>query len=416
MILSSNAVGFVQGSEKWIKKFGGDSLEFGYDCEQTSDGGYIVVGATFSYGIGDENSDIWLIKIDGSGNKVWDKTYGGSGSEHGHSVQQAKDGGYIIVGYTTSYTSGLSDVYLVKTDNLGNLEWNKNFGGTGADKGFSVRQTNDGGYIIVGETESYGAGKSDVWLIKTDGSGNKVWDKTYGGKEIEKGESVQQTKDGGYIIAGETSSYGEGLSDMWLIKTDGSGNKVWDKTYGGEDGDEGCDVKQTADGGYIITGKTRSYAVSAYDAWLVKTDNVGNLLWYETYGGEGDDEACSVDITHDGGYIIAGGTWPYSTNFNSWLIKTDNLGQKLWENNYERKHDNSLLSVHQTSDGGYIATGSLRYAQDLRNYDILVIKTDSKGSVKTKSRITDSPLLIKILDFLIDRFPMFRQFFELIQN
>jgi predicted secreted protein len=201
---------------------------------------------------------------------AWTKTFGGSGNDHGHSVRQTSDGGYVIAGSTYSYGAGNADVWLIRTDSSGNAAWNKTFGGSGNDYGYSVRETLDGGYTVAGSTGSYGSGGVDVWLIKTDSSGNAAWNKTFGGSGDDHGYSVRETLDGGYIVAGSTGSYGSGGVDVWLIKTDSSGNGAWDKTLGGSNSDYGWSVQQTPDGGYIIVGYTDSYGAGGYDIWLMK--------------------------------------------------------------------------------------------------------------------------------------------------
>jgi hypothetical protein len=252
--------------------FGGSRSDEGYSVQQTSDSGYIIAGVTRSYGAG--GSDVWLVKTDASGNKVWDKTFGGTSDDLGNSVEQTSDGGCVITGWTWSYGAGDHDVWLVKTDADGNKVWDKTFGGMGSDEGYSVRQTSDDGYIIAGWTTSYGASYYDVWLIKTDASGDKVWDKTFGTVRFECGHCVRQTSDGGYIVVGYSDFYGAG--DVWLIKTDALGNKTWDRTFGGSRLDEGNSVKPTSDGGYIIAGWTTSYGAGYYDVFLIKTDADGN--------------------------------------------------------------------------------------------------------------------------------------------
>src|SRR3990172_2192199 len=256
------------------KTFGGTSDDWGFSVQQTTDGGYIITGTITSFGAGYE--DAYLIKTDASGNSLWTKTFGGITYDVGNSVRQTTDGGYIIAGTTYSFGVGNYDVYLIKTDANGNTLWTKTFGGTSSDEGYSAQQTTDGGFVITGYTGSFGAGNADVYLIKTNGSGDTLWTKTFGGIGIDYGLSAQQTTDGGYVIAGVTQSFGAGIDDVYLIKTDGNGDTLWTKIFGGTDIDEGYSVQQTTDGGFVITGYTGSFGAGNADVYLIKTDANGN--------------------------------------------------------------------------------------------------------------------------------------------
>jgi hypothetical protein len=358
---------------QWQKTFGGWNNDCGYSVQQTSDGGYIIAGYTQFFGAG--GYDVYLIKTDSEGNLKWQKTFGGRNDDEGYSVQQTSDGGYIIAGYTTSFGGGGYDVYLVKTDPNGNLLWQKTFG---VGIGWSVQQTSDGGYIIAGETSSFGAGGKDVYLIKTDPNGNQEWQKTFGGNGKDDAGSVQQTTDGGYIIAGFTASFGAGLVDVYLIKTDSTGNSQWQKTFGGSDNDSGYSVQQTADGGYIIAGWTTSFGAGFYDVYLVKTDPSGNLLWQKTFGGSGFDVGSSVQQTTDGGYIIAGQTKSFGAGAEDvYLIRTDSDGNSVWQKTFGGSGSDEASSVQQTSDGGYIITGWTR-SFGAGGDDVYLIKLSSE--------------------------------------
>ncbi len=398
IIYPFNALANQPSEIEWSKTFGGDGAEIGKTVQQTNDGGYIIVGYTESYGNGSRGSwildcipwigsspecyhvykrgstDIWLIKTDSQGFLEWDKTFGGADLDYGNSVQETSDGGHILTGETCSYGAGKGDVWLIKTDSQGNPVWDKTFGGADLDYGNSVQETSDGGHILTGETCSYGAGEGDVWLIKTDSQGNPVWDKTFGGSDLDYGNSVQETSDNGYIITGQTWSYGAGGGDVWLIKTDTQGNLEWDKTFGGSGTDEGNSVQEIDDGGYIITGQMRLCGTDKGDVWLIKTDSQGNLEWDKTFGGSGFDMGNSIQKTQDGGYIIA-----CVNDDNIWLIKTNYVGDKEWEKIINISDSGSRGNfVQETNDCSYIVVGNSyedeeRY--DLPNIWLIKLKT-----------------------------------------
>jgi hypothetical protein len=363
--------------ETFIKTYGGEDEDRGYFVQQTTDGGYIISGET--------DRDVWLIKTNSTGNIIWDKTFGGIS---GNCVQQTFDGGYIIIGTTGSLGAGQYDIWLIKTDINGNEEWNETFGGLYNDRGCSCQQTTDDGYIITGVTESFGAGDEDVWLIKTDSAGNEEWNKTFGGTKDDDGRYVQQTSDGGYIVIGQTWSFGFHFNAAWLIKTDSTGNLEWNRTFEyGNLGNEGNCVQQTTDGGYIITGETRKYPDQ--QVWLIKTDSNGNKIWEKTFYNY--VAGFCVRQTIDDGYIITGIIYDISSKV--YLIKTDWRGNEEWD----KKYKGEGLCVQQTTDDGYIITGE-------RDDDVLLIKTDENGDVKSKP-VIGNMLLLRILE----RFPLLRE-------
>ena len=351
--------------EMWNRTYGGPGNELASEVQVTKDGGYVIIGVTESYGAGD--GDAWLIKTDSEGNEEWNKTFGGPEYDSGKSVRETRDGGYIIAGRTESYGAGDSDVWLIKTDLEGNEIWNKTFGGREDDSGSSVQETSDGGYIISASTESYGAGDYDVWVIKTDSDGSEEWNKTFGGPGADWSNSVLNTEDDGYIVTGYTESYGTGGKDIWLIKTDSEGNKLWDKTFGGPDDDSGSSIRGTIDGGYIITGGANAPIAGEHhppdrpftgDAWLIKIDSKGMVEWNRTFnfGESGYNYGTSVQETKDGGYITAG--HGFGTGIGAWLIKADSMGIKQWDITLGELGNKDIRSVQETGIGEYILTGS----------------------------------------------------------
>jgi hypothetical protein len=356
----------------WTQTFGGSEYDWGRMIQQTSDGGYVVVGDTYSFGAG--HFDIWLIRMGVDGDTLWTRTYGGTNEERGYSVQETADGGFIIAGTTGSYGSGAYDVWLVKTDADGSQEWSQTFGGSLWDWGWSAEEVIGGGYIITGYTESYGPGVSAVWLIRTDSEGALLWDETFGGSSSEYGCSVQQTLDGGFIVVGDTYSYGAGSRDIWLIKTDGNGDSLWTRTFGGGGSDGGSSVCETPDGDYVITGYTKSFGAGQADVWLIKTDGAGDSLWTRTFGGSGDDHGCSVRLTSDEGYVVAGYTESRGAGDDDvWLIRADSHGDTLWTETFGGSGHDRGRSALETADGGYVIAGEVfSYANGA--YDIWVIK------------------------------------------
>lgn len=367
----------------WTKTFGGYDYDLGNSVQLTSDGGYIIVGGTYSFGAG--GSDFWLLKTNSSGDTLWTKMFGGINLENGKSVQQTTDGGYIIVGWTFSFGVGGQAVWLIKTNSSGDTLWTKTFGGSMSEGGNSVQQTTDGGYVIVGWTSSFGAGGGDVWLIKTNSSGDTLWTKTFGGSSSDVGNSVQQTTDGGYIIAGYTYSYGVGGNDVWLIKTNSSGDTLWTKTFGGSDRDVSNSIQQTEEGGYVITGWTDSFGAGDKDVLLIKTNASGDALWTKTFGGSDWDEGRSVHQTFDGEYIIAGYTYSYGVgNGDVFLIKTKSSGDTLWTKTFGGNDWERCNSVQQTIDGGYILVGETQ-TFGAGGGDVWLIKTSPEVNVNVQN-------------------------------
>jgi hypothetical protein len=358
--------------------FGGPDLDWGWAVSQTSDGGYVIIGETVSYGAG--FYDAWLLKIDGNGNEQWNKTFGGSAKDGGRSGQQTSDGGYIIGGYADSFGYPGHDGWLLKTDVFGNEQWNYTYGGPNTDAFFSIAQTTDGGFIGSGYETSFGAGGYDAWLVKTNAFGMMQWNKSFGAGGAEHSMSVKQASDGGYIITGYTSSYGAGGTDLWLIKTNTFGNEQWNHTFGGPNDDWGGSVFQTSDGGYIVSGDTKSYGSGGFDVWFIKTDVFGNEEWNMTYGEPfSDDTGYCIHQTSDGGYIVVVSSTSYITGFTDiWLIKTDSVGLQQWKRVFGGPDDDWGYSVDQTTDGGYVLTGYTT-SYGAGSLDVWVIKTDAFG-------------------------------------
>ncbi len=367
-------------AEEWNRTYEINGITSVESLQQTADAGYILAGNTKSNAR--SNYDISLVKIGPTGSEQWNRTFGGTFSDdRAKSVLQTLDGGYLIAGSTSAcWDNCPDDVWLIKMSAQGQEQWNLTLGGTGDEEMAFVQQTADGGYILIGNTDSYGAGSFDIWFVKVDSNGNMQWNNTLGGIERDKANSVSQVP-GGYIIGGYTGSYSAGDFKFWLVKTDTKGEELWNNTFRGW----ADSIQQTRDGGYIIAGMTQS-GVHHKDFLLVKTDSNGTEQWYRTFGGVGAEFNPSVRLSPDGGYILGGETFSFDDDY--WLIKTDEDGNVQWDRTFE---GHGMDSFQQTLDGGYIFKGD--FYDPSKNLGVkALIKTDSNGNEQWDIKIEGDEL------------------------
>ena len=313
----------VNGSILWQKSYGGTSYDIGRSVQQTTDGGYIVAGETSSFG---PDTDVWILRLDGNGGIQWQNRYGGSGDDIAYSIQRTSDGGYIVAGETTSFGALGVDAFILKLDTNGGVVWLRTYGGAIDDRARSIQQTPDG-FIVAGETNSFSAGDLDIWVLKLDANGGVIWQKTFGGTKNDAAYSVQQTSDGGYIIGGKATPPGSILYDVLLLRLDARGNVVWEKIYGGGNNDVAFSAQQTYDGGYIVAGQSSSFGNFFGDMWVLKIKSNGDIDWQKTYGGSGSNSANFILQNSDGGYIVAGETSYFGAgNADVWVLKLDGNG------------------------------------------------------------------------------------------
>jgi len=371
---------FIPLYAQWARTYGGTANDYGYAIQQTSDGGYIVAGNTKSFGAG--MYDIWVLKISSSGIIDWQNTYGDSDLDEALSIEQTSDGGYIVAGNTKSFGAGMYDIWVLKFSSTGTIDWQNTYGGSDLDYDPYIRQTNDGGYIVVGSTYSFSAGGNDIWVLKLFSDGTINWQHTYGGSGDEYGPSIQQTSDGGYIVAGNTYSFGAGGNDIWALKLSSTGIIDWQRTYGGTGSDAALSIEQTIDGGYIIAGSSKSFAAGVSDIWILKLSSTGTIDWQNTYGGSNtDDGALSIQQTSDGGYIVVDYTYTFGAGDNDiWVLKLSSTGTIEWQRTYGGSGWDSPSFIQQTSDGGFIVVGHTK-SFGAGEFDFLVLKLDSNGDI-----------------------------------
>ncbi|MHB8260074.1 MAG: T9SS type A sorting domain-containing protein [Bacteroidia bacterium] len=353
-----------------------------YGGQQTPDGGYIMAGLS---SVTSTDLNFMAVKTNSVGDTLWTKTYGGIGDEECYAMQQTSDLGYIFIGIDSSSGLGSYNVYVVKTNANGDTLWTKSYGGSNYDFGQAVQQTTDGGYIIAGYTGSFGPGDPDIYLLKIDASGNLTWSKTYGGIYGDKAWAVRQTSDGGYIVAGITSSFGVTTNgtynDIFLLKTTSTGNLTWSKTYGRDGDDWGYGVVQTYDGGYAITGLAQKDSLdTGSEVYLIKTDAIGDTLYTKTFNGTNYDQGLVIIQTNDSGLAIAGSAYSYGYGSGDlYLIKTNKSGGFLFASTFGGNQNDFTYAMGQTADSGFAIMGYTRsFGVDSSSF--YLVKTDKNGS------------------------------------
>ncbi|MFX1517309.1 MAG: hypothetical protein ACFFC6_13480 [Promethearchaeota archaeon] len=372
---------------KYQKTFGGVHRDGAYSLIQTSVDGFILAGFTRSDGAG--NSDSWRVKTDANGEMLWNRTYGGPENDKARTVIQTNDGGFLVVGSTFSYGNGGEDVWLIKTDSNGLVLWNRTYGGTHLDIVRSMIQTIDGGFVLAGFTIKWldlaglGNGGADIWIMKIDTRGNLQWNHTYHGGKDERIYSIIQTLEGGFALAGRTTVTGDFNSEIWLVKTDAFGQIEWNQTYQGVEDEWVYSLIQTSDKGFILAGINQTQFSSESDIVILKTNAYGNVIWSKTYGNGGSSNECTYNLlqTPDGGFAFAGYIKLYGTSRSDVLFtKIDKNGVVEWIQIIGEEEPELAYSLLDTSDGGFAIAG-ISEASDMGEGDMWLLKTHPLSGV-----------------------------------
>ncbi|MDF2456378.1 MAG: hypothetical protein K0R51_2371 [Cytophagaceae bacterium] len=357
--------------------YGGINSDMAVSVSFFHNGNAVSLSTTNSF---NGNNDLLLSKIDEEGNTLWSKTYGGGLSETAVHLERTSDNGFILLGNTTSFGEGNEDIYIVKTDSIGNIAWSKTYGGSQGDFSGCVKEIPGGGYVIAGRTQSYGEGSDDGYLLKVDSNGDVLWSRSYGTSNNERFYYVDNTNDGGFIISG-IQKYQSNYFDKLVIKVDGSGSIIFSKNFGDANGvgnDAGDCIKQTIDGGYILSGQYRAFGSGGEDLGLTKIDASGNVQWSKVYGNIGDDRAFDIAIDDFGNYILAGYTNSFGLGgFDGFLIKVDQLGSPIWYKTYGYAADDYFSEI-EIGPSGYIIAGYTN-SFGIGGQDIFIVKTDFEG-------------------------------------
>jgi Secretion system C-terminal sorting domain len=362
-----------QGDVAWNKTFGGEDYDEANSVVLTNSGDVIAAGYTQSYGLG-RWGNAFIFKADSNGDSVWTRNFGWDGIDVFADLVKSSDGMFVATGLTDT-PNDFENIYLVKVDEDGNLQWEKNFGGPQKDVAQSLTNSTDGGLIITGVTKSFSVGEEDLFILKTTVNGDSLWFKTYGTTGNDGGYGISKTSDGGYIITGQYN-----WSDMWLLKVDENGDTLWTKTFGGINYDEGISVIETDDHGFIISGSTSSYGAGDLDVYVVKTDSSGNFEWQKTYGGSGYDEGRRI-IKRDNGYLVMGSTDSgVAGEFDYFIIWTDENGDTVQTKTYGDTGEDRCYDVISVGNDYFLIAGSDFNNTTLNDASLLLIYSGNNPS------------------------------------
>lgn len=362
-------------SVAWEKPFGGDENDIALGVTTTKDKGYVVVGQSRSFGEG--KTDFMAIKLDETGAIKWQKSFGGKQRDEPRAVAESVDGSLYMGGITKSFTEkGDANIYVVKTDANGKQLWQKLYGGEAKDEAFSLLALKDGGVLVAGSTKSFGKGSYDAYLLKLDSSGNVVWDKTYGGKRAEHIYDIAATGDGGYFLVGSTESWGQGEADSYLLKIDANGNEQWSETFGESKSDVLYAIAVAPDGGAYVTGKTRSYESKKTDLDLFKLNRHGRLVWHKVIGFKNHEYANDLVLTENGVLVVGMTKSLGHGRADFYLLEFNESGNIIWGNMYGGDKYDIAHAVTATPDGGFVVVGESESYGEESDYYMIKLKRE----------------------------------------
>jgi uncharacterized delta-60 repeat protein len=361
----------------WQKAYGGGSRDKAYDVIALDDGGAMVAGMSQSYGKG--RSDMLIVKLDKSGKSIWRSSYGGKKKDEAFALTKSSDGNFFAVGYSESFSeSGDKDVYVVKFDTEGKRAWQKTYGGSESDIAKAVTAVGGGGILVAGYTDSYGKGREDVYILYIDKDGKEIWSKAIGGKEEDKAYDISLTADGGFVVVGSTASYGKGRDDFYILKFDGDGKLQWDKIYGGGESDVLHAVTPTRDGGFVVAGETKSFDSKHKDIDIIKYSKNGKQVWHKIFGFDSKEWANDIIKITGGGYLLAGTTKSFGFGkFDFYLLEIDSKGSSVWANVFGGANKDVAHALVRKKDGKILVVGeSESFGQG--GYDFMMLELEKR--------------------------------------